>query len=139
MSEQQNVAIVKQAYAAFKQGNIQQLLGYMSADVDWESMVGSGNLLPTSGRRMGLEAVTRFFAQIDSNYTFQQFEPREFIAQNDRVVALGHYHGTVKPTGKSFSSAWVMVFTVRDGKITNFQEYADTAALAAAVNAPVHA
>jgi len=38
----------------------------------------------------------------------------------------------VKITGRTFNNRWVMAFTARDGKITQFEEYADTQALAAA-------
>ena len=37
-----------------------------------------------------------------------------------------------EPIGRTFDNRWAMTFTVRDGKITKFEEYADTQALAAA-------
>jgi hypothetical protein len=63
---------------------------------------------------------------------FERFEPREFIAQRDRVAVLGHYKGTALSTGRSVESDWVMVFTRRDGKVVQFREYADSAAINAA-------
>ena len=37
----------------------------------------------------------------------------------------------LEPIGHTFDNRWAMTFTVRDGKITKFEEYADTQALAA--------
>ena len=48
------------------------------------------------------------------------------------VLVTGWSRGRVKTTGRMFNNRWVMAFSVRDGKITQFEEYADTQALAAA-------
>lgn len=45
------------------------------------------------------------------------------------VVAVGWYKATVKATRRSMASDWVMVFTIRDGRIVRFREFTDTAAL----------
>jgi ketosteroid isomerase-like protein len=63
---------------------------------------------------------------------FEVFEPREFVAQGDKVITLGHYTAKVKATGRRFDSDFVMVFTLRNGKLTHFQEFLDTASLNAA-------
>jgi ketosteroid isomerase-like protein len=44
-------------------------------------------------------------------------------------VVLGHYVWHVKATGKVWESDFAHVLTVRDGKVTRWQEYTDTAAL----------
>jgi ketosteroid isomerase-like protein len=60
--------------------------------------------------------------------TFTKFEPTEYIAEGDKVVVLGEFDVNVTATGKSYSSDWVHVMTVKDGKVTAFREYFDTAA-----------
>jgi len=45
-------------------------------------------------------------------------------------MALGHYAWHVESTGREWESDFAHVFTVRDGKLTRFQEYANTAAIA---------
>ena len=62
----------------------------------------------------------------------RQFEPKEFVAQGDKVVALGHYAWHVRSTGREWESDFAHVFTVEDGKVRRFQEYTDSAALAEA-------
>ncbi len=38
----------------------------------------------------------------------------------------------VKATGRSYETDWVHVFTLREGAVAEFREYADTAAVAEA-------
>ncbi len=139
MNEQKNIDIVKQAYDAFQRGDIPAVLDRLSPDIDWEAGVGLGDKVPIGGRRRGLDQVARFFTTLNENQTFEQFEPREYIAQGDRVVVLGYYKATVKHTRRPMSSEWAMVFTVRNGKVTQFREFTDTSAALSAYGVPVHA
>jgi uncharacterized protein len=59
-------------------------------------------------------------------------EPREFVAQGDRVFVAGFARGTIKATNKTFEDHWVFAITVRDGRVTHIREYIDTQALAGA-------
>jgi ketosteroid isomerase-like protein len=60
---------------------------------------------------------------------FSTFEPRDFIAQGDHVIALGTYQGKARATGRPFESSWAMSFLLRDGKVLKFREYTDTGAI----------
>lgn len=130
MNEQENTKIVRQAYDYFKSGNIEGVLSLMSNDVDWR--LPKVENMPHSGTRKGIEQVTEFFSTLAGAQEAKQFEPKEFIAQGDRVVALGHYDWKVKANGREFESDFAHVFTVRDGKVVSFEEYFDTAPAAAA-------
>jgi ketosteroid isomerase-like protein len=130
MDEARNTQVAKDAYAAFGRGDIPALLALLDPGVEWTAVVGSRT--PTSGTRRGRDGVAEFFQQLAASLEFQQFEPREFIAQRDKVVALGHYVGSWKATGRSFESDWVMIFTLRDGAIARFVEFADSAGINAA-------
>jgi ketosteroid isomerase-like protein len=124
MNEQENTKTVKQAYDYFKSGNIEGVLSLMSNDVDWR--LPKVENMPHAGTRKGIEQVSEFFSILDEVQDAKQFDPNEFIAQGDRVVAMGHYIWKVKPTNREYESDFVHVFTVRDGKITGFDEYFDT-------------
>lgn len=129
MSEQ-NTAIAQQAYENFKAGNIQALLDQLSDDVTWQLPEIEG--VPLSGKRTGRDGVREFFATPARDQEVIEFEPREFVAQGDKVVSLGHYKWRIKDTGRDFASDFAHVFTIRDGKVTGFREYFDSAAVAAA-------
>ena len=65
-------------------------------------------------------------------------EPREFVAQGDRVLVVGFARGRIKATNKTFEDEWIFAITVRAGRLTNIREYVDTQALAraAAISGP---
>ena len=84
--------------------------------------------VPFAGKRTGLKRLGEFFSTVNEVQDILQFKPKEFIAQGDKVVVLEHYSWRVKATGREFSSDWAHVMTFKDGKITSFHEYTDTAA-----------
>lgn len=126
MNETNKTQVVKDAYAKFQNRDIDGLMNLFSEDIHWKIPEVAGSPLINECR--GHEEVGKFFAQLDEAEDITHFEPKEFIAQNDRVVVLGNYRATIKATGRDFDSDWVQIFTVRDGKITSFLEFFDTAA-----------
>jgi ketosteroid isomerase-like protein len=132
MTPAENTKIIQDAYAAFGRRDVASLIGMMSPDIDFQAVVGASSKVPSSGHRVGHEQVTQFFTDLAGGVDFDRFEPQEFIAERDRVVVLGHYAGRAKPTSRHFESDWVMIFTLRDGKIVRFREFADVATINAA-------
>jgi ketosteroid isomerase-like protein len=131
MQEAQNTKLVQEAYASFLKGDVAGVLARLDEQVDWQPVIGAGKHVPTSGARRGVAQVGEFFKQVAASMTFSTFNPQQYVAQGDKVVALGHYTATTSGGG-SFDSDFVMIFTVRNGKITAFQEFLDSAALNAA-------
>ncbi len=132
MDEQKNVQLVQAAYAAFGRGDIDAILGMTSNDIDWQTF--GPDELPTGGLRHGKPEVAKFFQQVGAAWNFERFEPQTFIAQGDNVVSLGIYTGTAKSTGRKFSSEFAHVFTIKNGVVTKYREYADTANLIGALS-----
>ena len=130
VSEQEQVQTVQQLYAAFGRGDIPTVLNTLTDDVEWE--VAGPSQIAYAGVRRGREQVRQFFQVLGQSVDIQQFEPREFIAQGNHVVVLGFERLRVKSTGCIVDDHWVMVFTLRDGRVVRFREYIDTAAIAAA-------
>ena len=131
MQEAQNTKVVQEAYAAFGHGDVQGILDRLTDDVIWKGVYGAAAYVPTSGERRGKAAVATFFKQVAETVKFSQFEPKEFVASGDKVVALGHYRATTS-IGKSFEADFSMVFTLTNGKVSHFQEFTDSAAINAA-------
>lgn len=127
MKEQQNIELVKQAYDAFSRADMPSLLNTLAENIRWTAPEIEG--APYSSNFEGRAATAEFFAKLDEAETFNRFEPLEFIAQGDKVVVLGTTEATVKSTNRSYQSDWAHVFTVRDGKVAEFQEYYDSAAI----------
>jgi len=126
MQETHNTNVVQDAYAAFLRGDAAGVLAVVDARVVWKPTTGASAEVPTAGVRHGHAEVATFFQQVAEHITFSRFEPQSYVAQGDRVVALGHYTGRTS-AGGHFDSDFVMIFTVRDGRIVEFQEFLDVA------------
>ncbi len=128
--EQENIKLVQHIYEHFKRGDIKALLNLLSVNIEWQ--LPEIENVPFAGRRRGHEEMGQFFESLVDTQEIQHFDPREFIARGDKVLALGHYAWRVKSTGREFGGDFAHVFTVLDGKVVKFHEYMDTAAAAAA-------
>ena len=133
MSEQQNLEVVRRGYEAFGRGDVDSLLDLFADDIEWISP-GPPDL-PTAGTRRGREQVAQFFQAVDQVFDIQQFEPKAFVAQGDQVVVLGTDTARIKATGKVVTEDWAHAFTLRGGKIVRMQEFIDTSAVVAELNA----
>jgi uncharacterized protein len=121
-----NVRLVQDFYAAFERGDMAAVMAALATDVEW-----GGNGRPTDyplfGMRKGHAAVQKFFQELAELEDIKEFTPREFLASGDKVVVLGNYGGTIRKSGRSFSTDWAHVFTTHDGKIARFVDFLDTA------------
>ncbi len=128
MSEQANLELVQAMYAAFSRGDIQTIINHLAPDVVW---VHEGpETIPFTGRRKGTAEVLGFFKALGETQENQKLTIEANVAQGDRVATCGRYSGTVKATGKKFDSAVAHFFTIRNGKVTEFLDYGDTAQMA---------
>ena len=127
MGIEENLQLVKDGYAAFGRGDIKGLLALLSDDIEWQS---PGEGLPLAGTYRGHDGVANFFQKLSQDSDILAFEPREFVAQDDKVVVIGWERARVKATGRTAEVNWVMAFTVRGGKIAQFRQFADTLAWA---------
>ena len=130
MSEQANLEIMQEAYAAFGRGDIPAVLSVQDPDTELE--IAGPKDIPWAGRFRGHEGAMKYFGLIEAEAEIDAFEPRTFLAQGDKVVVLGYEKLRSKRTGRSYETHWVHAFTLVNGKVINFREYCDTAAVAAA-------
>ena len=132
MSED-NLDVIRRGYEAFGRGDINTLLESFDEQIIW--VTPGPRELKTSGRRTGRQEVAEFFGSVNELFDIQRFEPKEFLAQGDRVVVLGSETARARSTGNVVEADWVHVFTLRNGKVVAFQEFFDTAAVVAALSA----
>jgi uncharacterized protein len=120
------IDVVQQAYEAYGRRDIPAILEFVAHEVDWE-FVGSAHL-SYAGRRHTRNEVADFFAMLARTEDFHVFEPREFIEAGEHVTVLGWAKATGFDTQKTAEGEWVQVFTVKEGKITRWRGFANTAA-----------
>jgi ketosteroid isomerase-like protein len=126
MNEEANKRIVREVYDRFKDGDYSGLLNLCSAEIDWS--VPEVENSPYTGPWHGIKSVREYFSLMSEAEEITDFEPREFVAQGEKVIVTGRLTSTVRKTGRHFSTEWVHIFTVRNGKIKSFHEFYDTAA-----------
>ena len=120
-----NKEITQALYGYFGEGNIPAILDSLTDDIKW-TCPGPTEILPYARVFRGKQQVADFFRLINENKEFPKFEPREFIADGNKVVALGYWDAKSRKTGKPYSGDWAMVFYFRNGQICEHREYYDT-------------
>lgn len=120
-----SIEFVQDLYAAFGRGDIAHILSRIAPDCRW---IAPGDGIPNAGSYTGPAGAADFFAKLAASETITSFEPREFFANGDDVVALGSESCRVIKTGKPAATNWAMLFRIRDGKVVHWESYYDTAA-----------
>src|SRR6202790_5537100 len=128
MSTQENVQIVKDFFAAMRSGDREALLALSAEDIEW---IIPGENWPLAGTHRGHAGLADLL-ETASKSIETSTEPREFVAQGDRVLVVGFARGKIKATNKTFEDDWIFAITVRDGRLTSIREYVDTQVLARA-------
>ena len=128
MSIEKNIQTVKDFFTAIGRGDSEALLALIAEDIEW---IIPGEDWPLAGTHRGHDGLVDLL-ETASRSIETSTEPREFVAQGDRVLVVGFATGKIKATSKTFRDDWVFAITVRNGKLTNIREYVDTQALARA-------
>jgi ketosteroid isomerase-like protein len=128
MSEQTNTATLQSVYAAFNSGDIQGVLANVDSNAKWVNYGPSP--IPYCGEFSG--RIPDFFAAIGATTTGGNVAIDRYIASGDIVVTQGRYTATVRGTAAKLDSPIAHNFTFRNGKITSWTGYSDTAAILAA-------
>ncbi|HYP54542.1 MAG TPA: nuclear transport factor 2 family protein [Pyrinomonadaceae bacterium] len=126
--ETESLAAVQGLFAAFGTGDLPGMLALCTPDIQW-IIPGPGDV-PYFGARVGHDGVRDFFQRFGESVELDEFQPREFIVKDNRVVVTGREFGRVRANGRTFQNLWAMLFTVRDGKVSLFISHEDTAAVA---------
>ena len=129
MSTEKNVQTVKDFFAAIGRGDREGLLALVAEDVEW-IIPGEDWLL--AGTRHGHAGLADLVKTQSETMETSLMEPREFVAQGDRILVVGFARGKIKATNKTWEDDWIFAITVRDGRLTSIREYIDTQALARA-------
>lgn len=120
-----NGAIISGMYASFAKGDVPAVLAWFDPKIEWHEADGFPSL---GGIYNGPDAVLNgVFIPLGTNWDGFTVTPDEIVASGDRVIAMGHYAGKYKATGKSFRTPFAHAWRFANGKIVNFHQYTDTA------------
>jgi ketosteroid isomerase-like protein len=122
---QQNLETIRSLYAAFAKGDVPVVMGTFDPAVEWREadnfLYADGN--PYIGPGAILQGV---FLRLATEWDGFAANPREFHDAGETVIVTGRYSGAYKATGKKIDAQFAHFWTLAGGKVTRFQQYADT-------------
>ncbi|MFH8462434.1 nuclear transport factor 2 family protein [Streptomyces sp. NPDC017991] len=123
MIHSQAFKVIDDLYTAYAEGDLDAFYKDLSSDLVWVECEG----FPTPGVfRSKEEIVDNVFSVLARDWIRWDYQLEQLIDAGERIVAVGTYRGTHSTTAKSFSSRAAHVWHVVDGKITRFEQFADT-------------
>lgn len=131
MTTQQNIEVIESLYNGFSIGDMPTVLGLMHPKIEWNE--AESNSLADGNPYIGPDAILEgVFARLGANHEYFNLQDVKIHGMNDNMVlATLRYDAKVKETGKSYNAQVAHLWTLDDeGKITAFQQYADTKKLA---------
>lgn len=128
--ESENVTTLKEAYERWsgqKGADCECWMEIMSDDISLDSLANGSPEMPFSASRSSKGEILDYLEGLTRDWDMVSFDMKEFIAQDDRVVAIGRVAWRHKTTGKVADTPKVDIWRFRDGKAVDFVEFYDTA------------
>jgi len=125
-TQQTPIQVVQELFIALGSADRREVLALLTDDVEW--WVAGPPEIPYAGTFRGHDEAAQFFAAFDGAIDYESWEAQEFIAEGETVVVIGEERWRAKASGRVVDNPWVLVLTVRGGKIAGFRAYEDTAA-----------
>jgi uncharacterized protein len=135
--ETQNVTILKKAYADWassKGDSSDQWTAIFADNFKFGSIAQGGHGAAYLTAYQSRNDLAAYFDGIRRDWEMIEFTTDHFIAQDDRVVMIGHCSWRFKRTGKVVSTPKADSWRFADGKAVEFYEFYDTAQLSAATS-----
>jgi hypothetical protein len=96
--------------------------------VEWRVL----DSFPAGGIYRGRESVLGgFFPALAAEFAEFAAEPETFLDAGDAIVTLGRYRGRAKHGTTAIVNPFAHVWRLKDGRIVAFDQFADTARMAA--------
>jgi len=121
--EEKNVNSLKEAYRLWnetKAGTVDHWLQLMTDDVHFRSLAEGAHSMEFTCTSTCKRDVERYFAGLTTEWQMIYYRIDEYIAQGDRVVALGSCSFKHKITGKTLETPKADFHRFRNGKICEF-------------------
>ena len=127
MATADDVAILREGYAAFGRGDIPAVLAVFDPEIEWVEPEG----YPWGRTYRGHEDVVGLFGTAAESLGPEwRVEPDRFVATEDGVLVLGHHRG--RNDAGPWAVPFAMVWEMRDGRAVRFRQYGDTVLMRAA-------
>ena len=133
--EADNTEILRRAYKDWdesKGAGSSFLEGLFHRDIRFTSLADGAEAVAFTSSRKGKEDVLSYLDGLTRDWEMIFYRVDDYIAQGDRVVAIGSTSWRNKKTRKTITTPKVDIWRMKSGKAIEFSEYYDTAKLIAA-------
>lgn len=120
----ENLRIVQTMYANVAAGKTEAVLAVLDPKVEW--YFAEGSPFEVHNPYVGPTAIGQMMARMDKLLQFEH-EVKHFFNAGDVIVVRGVYHAVYKPKNVKFTTPFVHILWLRDGKIVKFEQHVDTA------------
>lgn len=119
-----NKEIIQGLYANFAAGDVPAVLAAFADNIAWTEADG----FPLAGTYVGPQAVLdNVFMRLGEFSDNWGVSVDRYVADGDTVVADGKYTWNHKETGAPCEVRMAHIWTLADGKVTNFLQHVDSA------------
>ena len=126
--------VIRAALEAYARGDLDGALSHCAEDMCFKTQAAPGN----GGWEVDCHSLAEFRAallDLSGEFEFEHYGLVEIIVSGERAATRQDVRARHRETGHPLNTQISGFWTVRDGKITNLQEFADTAMVVAAKRA----
>jgi ketosteroid isomerase-like protein len=123
------VEVARLMYEAFGRGDIPAVLALFEEALEWREAEGNP-YRPDGAPWVGAKTVlTELFGRLAVEWDGFTVTPKTITETATGAVAECRYTGTYKATGRRLDAQVCHVLRIRQGRLTHFQQYVDTATM----------
>jgi ketosteroid isomerase-like protein len=132
MGQKHNREIAEKLLAGMGQGEAPDSIAALFSDDAEFEIPGDNGALPWIGRKGGRTAIVDFIRALRSLTEPVKYDVQDVLASEERAVIVGELVTRIKATGKVIETAFAIILTVSDSKISRFRMLEDSFAVSRA-------
>ena len=133
-----NPPILDAWYAGLRSGMADAIRDVATPDIRiWWN--GPPDLVPWAGEHIGADAAIAFFAKVSAHLEVVSTTATERIETPDAVIVFLDTHWRVKANGNEIRAKALNIFRFRDGRVSGYEVYPDSASFVRALANPAAA
>jgi hypothetical protein len=134
VSSPENITIIQKVYNDFAKGDIKAVGAALDSKIEWNE---AENFPFADGNPyIGFEAILKgVFGRIGTEWEYWNLTDLKFYEMaNDKILVSGRYQAKFKKNGAVINLQMAHLWDLKDGKVTKFQQFADTKGIDIAIN-----
>jgi hypothetical protein len=120
----ENLSIVQNMYADVAAGDREAFFAVLDPKVEW--YLAEGSPFEVRNPYVGPAAIGEMMAHVHEFLQYEH-EVHDFFDAGDVIVVRGVYHAVYKPKNAKFTTPFIHILWLRQGKIVKFEQHVDTA------------